>query len=210
MNFHEVRFPAAISFGSSGGVERRTEIVRLVNGSEERNTPWEQSRRRYDAGLGTRTLDDLDAVLAFFEARRGMLYGFRWKDWMDHKSCRPSEAPGHADQQIGTGDGARATFQLVKHYAPGLHGYGRRIAKPVAGTVEIAVDGGALTEGPDFSVDTSTGKVVLAAPPAAGADITAGFEFDVPVRFDTDVVEVNLAAFEAGEVPSIPIVEVRV
>ena len=210
MNFHEVRFPAAISFGSSGGVERRTEIVRLVNGFEERNTPWEQSRRRYDAGLGTRTLDDLDAVLAFFEARRGMLYGFRWKDWMDHKSCRPSEAPGDADQQIGTGDGATTVFQLVKHYAPGLHSYRRTITKPVAGTVAVAIDGAALSEGADFSVDTAAGKITLAVPPAVGADVTAGFEFDVPVRFDADAIEVNLAAFEAGEVPSIPIVEVRV
>ncbi|HUF56385.1 MAG TPA: DUF2460 domain-containing protein [Thermohalobaculum sp.] len=210
MNFHEVRFPAAISFGSSGGVQRRTEVVRLVNGYEERNTPWEQSRRRYDAGLGTRTLDDLDAVLAFFEARRGMLHGFRWKDWLDHKSCKPSEVPGDADQALGTGDGAETVFQLFKHYAPGLNGYRRTIAKPVAGTVLVAVDGAALSEGPDFSVDTATGRVTLAAAPAAGAAVTAGFEFDVPVRFDTDVVEVNLAAFEAGEVPSIPIVEVRV
>ena len=210
MNFHEVRFPAALSFGSSGGVQRRTEIVRLVNGHEERNTPWEQSRRRYDAGLGTRTLDDLDAALAFFEARRGMLYGFRWKDWLDHKSCRPSGTPGDEDQAIGTGDGAAKVFQLVKHYAPGLNGYQRTVAKPVAGTVRVAVDGAALGEGADFSVDTTTGQVTLAAAPAAGAVVTAGFEFDVPVRFDTDVVEVNLAAFEAGELPSIPIVEVRV
>ena len=210
MNFHEVRFPAAISFGSSGGVQRRTEVVRLVNGYEERNTPWEQSRRRYDAGLGTRTLDDLDAVLAFFEARRGMLYGFRWKDWLDHKSCRPSETPGEADQSIGTGDGAERVFQLVKHYAPGLNGYARTIAKPVAESVRVAIDGNALVEGPDFSVDVRTGQVTLATAPATGATVTAGFEFDVPARFDSDAIEVNLAAFEAGEVPSIPVVEVRV
>lgn len=210
MNFHEVRFPAAISFGSSGGVERRTEIVRLVNGFEERNTPWEQSRRRYDAGLGTRTLDDLDQVLAFFEARRGMLYGFRWKDWLDHKSCQPSGAPASTDQHIGTGDGAQTAFPLVKHYAPGLHGYARRITKPVAGTVSIAIDGTLQAEGSDFSVNTATGDVSFVAPPPAGASLTAGFEFDVPARFDTDVIEVNLAAFEAGEVPSIPVVEVRV
>ena len=210
MNFHEVRFPAAISFGSSGGVERRTEVVRLVNGFEERNTPWEQSRRRYDAGLGTRTFDDLDAVLAFFEARRGMLYAFRWKDWLDHKSCRPSETPSSTDQAIGTGDGATTMFRLVKHYAPGLHGYGRMITKPVAGTVAVAIEGADLAEGPEFSVDTTTGTLAFSTPPVAGAEITAGFEFDVPVRFDTDIVEVNLAAFEAGEVPAIPIVEVRV
>ena len=210
MDFHEVRFPAAISFGSSGGVERRTEVVRLVNGFEERNTPWEQSRRRYDAGLGTRTLDDLDAVLAFFEARRGMLHGFRWKDWLDHESCQPSGAPAATDQRIGTGDGAQAVFQLVKHYAPGLNGYARPIAKPIAGTVQVAIDGAVQAEGPDYAVGAASGEITFATAPAAGAAITAGFEFDVPVRFDTDVIEVNLAAFEAGEVPSIPVVEVRI
>ncbi|MEM1162087.1 MAG: DUF2460 domain-containing protein, partial [Pseudomonadota bacterium] len=97
MSFHETRFPAAISFGSSGGVERRTEIVALVNGFEERNSPWSQSRRRFDAGLGVRSLDDLAEVLTFFEARRGRLYGFRWKDWLDHKSGLPSAAPEPTD-----------------------------------------------------------------------------------------------------------------
>ena len=93
MNFHDVRFPAALSVGSSGGPERRTEIVTLSNGFEERNTPWAHSRRRYDAGLGVRSLDDLAEVVAFFEARHGQLHGFRWKDWADHKSCAPSAAP---------------------------------------------------------------------------------------------------------------------
>jgi len=105
MSFHDIRFPGAISLRSSGGVERRTEIVTLVNGFEERNTPWEQSRRRFDAGLGVQTLDDLAEVLSFFEARRGMLHGFRWKDWLDHKSCLPSGAVDPGDQPIGVGDG---------------------------------------------------------------------------------------------------------
>ena len=106
MNFHEVRFPAALSVGSSGGPERRTEIVTLKNGFEERNSPWAHSRRRYDAGLGVRSLDDLAELIAFFEARHGQLYGFRWKDWTDFKSCAPSAAPSSMDQAIGTGDGA--------------------------------------------------------------------------------------------------------
>lgn len=210
MSFHDVRFPAAISFGSSGGVERRTEIVTLANGHEERNTPWEQSRRRYDAGLGTRTLDDLDVVVAFFEARRGRLYGFRWKDWLDHKSCAPSAVPGPLDQYLGAGDGGRTTFPLLKHYVSGSAGFARPITKPVAGTVSVAVGGTALLSGTDFTVDSTTGELTLATAPASDEPVTAGFEFDVPVRFDTDVIEVNLAAFEAGEVPSVPVIEVRV
>lgn len=206
MSFHEVRFPAAISFGSSGGIERRTEIVTLANGFEERNTPWSQSRRRYDAGLGVRALEDLDEVLAFFEARRGMLYGFRWKDWLDHKSCPSSRSPDPTDQRIGIGDGTTRVFQLAKAYVPGPHAFIREIRKPVEGTVRVAAGG---IEAP-ATVDHATGEVTFAGPPAAGADVTAGFEFDVPVRFDADVIEVNLAAFEAGEIPSIPVVEVRV
>jgi uncharacterized protein (TIGR02217 family) len=210
MSFHEVRFPTAISFGSTGGVERRTEVIALVNGFEQRNTPWEQSRRRYDAGLGVQTLDDLETVLSFFEARRGMLNGFRWKDWLDHKSCAPSAEPGAPDQVLGTGDGAATAFQLAKTYAPGTHEFRREISKPVAGTVRVATDGAELVEGPGFVVDTVTGVVTFAVAPVAGAVVTAGFEFDVPVRFDTDVIEVNVAAFDAGEIPPIPVVEVRV
>lgn len=210
MNFHEVRFPAAISLGSAGGVERRTEVVTLANGFEERNTPWEQSRRRYDAGLGTRTLDDLDAVLAFFEARRGKLYGFRWKDWLDHKSCAPSGSVSASDQVLGLGDGARTEFQLVKVYSPGQNEFRRSITKPVVGTVVVAVDGAPAAAGSDFTVDALSGMVSFVMPPPAGSQVSAGFEFDVPVRFDTDVIEVNLAAFDAGDIPSIPIIEVRV
>lgn len=208
MAFHEVRFPASISFGSAGGIERRTEIVRLVNGFEERNTPWNASRRRYDAGLGVRALADLDAVLAFFEARRGMLHGFRWKDWLDHASSVPGQTPTPFDQVIGKGDGTRTAFQLSKTYEPGAHAFKRDIRKPVEGTVRIAVGGGETGTG--YAIDHGTGEIVFEAPVVPGAVVTAGFEFDVPVRFDTDVIEVNLAAFEAGEIPSIPVVELRV
>lgn len=210
MSFHEVRFPGAISFGSTGGVERRTEVVALVNGYEHRNTPWEQSRRRYDAGLGVRSLDDLAEVLAFFEARRGRLHGFRWKDWMDHKSGLPSAAPNVFDQAIGVGDGTATQFELIKVYSPGTNEFRRRITKPVAGTVQVAVDGVVQAEGTDFTVDMTTGLTTFAVAPAAGTTVTAGFEFDVPVRFDTDEVSVNVAAFEAGEIPSIPVIEVRI
>lgn len=210
MSIHDVRFPAAISFGSSGGVERRTEIVELVNGFEERNSPWSQSRRRFDAGIGVRSADDLHAVLSFFEARHGRLYGFRWKDWLDHKSCPPSAVVTPDDQVIGTGDGAASAFQLTKTYADTAGSYVRTITLPVPGSVRVAMGGSEMAEGPDFTVDFATGIVALAVPPPVDATITAGFEFDIPVRFDNDTIEVNLAAFEAGEIPSVPIIEVRV
>jgi uncharacterized protein (TIGR02217 family) len=212
MNFHDVRFPTAISFGSTGGPERRTEIVTLGSGAEERNTPWAASRRRYNAGYGLRSLDDLHETIAFFEARRGRLYGFRWKDRVDWKSCAPGAGLSPADQALGTGDGATANFQLVKTYASGGASYARTIAKPVAGTLRVAVGGIEKMPGTDFIVDTATGLVTFLpdAIPGAGAAVTAGFEFDVPVRFDTDFLEISLGAFEAGSIPNIPVVEVRV
>ena len=206
MNFHDTRFPIALSLGSSGGIERRTEIVSLVNGFEERNTPWELSRRRYDAGIGVRSLDDLDRLVAFFEARRGRLYGFRWRDAIDWKSCVPSAEISATDQSIGTGDGAESIFALTKTYGDAVASHVRPITKPVGDSVRVAVDG---VEVP-FGIDVTDGRVILATPPAAGAEVTAGFAFDVPVRFDTDLIEVNLTAFEAGEIPSVPVVEVRV
>ena len=206
MAFHDVRFPADLSFGSVGGPERRTEIVTLANGHEERNTPWADSLRRYDAGLGMRSLDDVAVLTAFFEARAGQLHAFRWKDWADYKSCAPSRVPTDEDQEIGTGDGARTAFRLRKRYASGPYAYVREIRKPVGGTVLVAVDGAEAT---GWSCDHATGTVTFDAPPADGTVVTAGFEFDVPVRFDVDRIAVSVDSFEAGQVPDVPVVEVR-
>ncbi len=210
MNFHEVRFPTALSFGSAGGPERRTEIVSLSNGFEERNSPWAQSRRRYDAGLGMRSLDDLSEAFAFFEARRGQLFGFRWKDWTDFKSCLPSDEFGPRDQEFGVGDGVEQVFPLLKNYRSGDFVYSRQISKPVEGRVSVALGGDTLEEGEHFAMDYATGVVNFFEAPGLDAILTAGFEFDVPVRFDTDRIEASSGAFSAGEIPSIPVVEVRV
>lgn len=209
MAFHEIRFPANLSFGSVGGPERRTEIVALANGFEERNTPWAHSRRRYDAGLGLRSLDDVETLIAFFEARTGQLHAFRWKDWSDFKSCSPSGVPGSQDQLIGTGDGVEMVFQLQKTYVSGLQSYTRPIRKPVSGTVRVAVADDPKIEGLEYTVNVETGQVAFALPPNLGTRITAGFEFDVPVRFETDVIQTSVASFQAGDVPAVPIVEVR-
>jgi uncharacterized protein (TIGR02217 family) len=206
MTFHEIRFPTAIAFHSSGGPERKTEIVVLGSGFEERNAVWANSRRKYDAGYGVKTLDDIHAVIAFFEARMGRLYGFRFKDFADFKSCSPGADVAPVDQVIGTGDGTATTFQLVKAYVSGANSWTRQIVKPVAGSVRVAVAGSELTSG--WSVDTTTGIVTFATAPAAAAAIAAGFEFDTPVRFDTDSLSVNLSDFAAGDIPSIPIVEI--
>lgn len=210
MNFHEVRFPASLSFGSVGGPERRTDIVTLANGFEERNTPWAHSRRRYDAGLGMRSLDDVEKLIAFFEARGGQMFGFRWKDWSDFKSGRASGETAFGDQVIGVGDGHQSAFTLTKTYQSGAFSYVRPITKPVVGSVRIGLEQDQMQEGVDYQVDDTTGLVIFVQPPAETVRITAGFEFDVPVRFDTDRIQTSVASFQAGTVPNVPVVEVRV
>ncbi len=205
--FHEVTFPLDVALGASGGPERRTDVVLLGSGREERNARWAHSRRRYDAGYGVKSLAGLQAVVAFFEERRGRLHGFRFRDRLDHASCRPDAAPSPTDQPIGTGDGETSAFALAKTYGLGPGAYVRPIAKPVAGSVRVAVAG---VETVAFTLDATSGTVTLASPPPDGAAVTAGFLFDVPVRFDTDRLDVNLTSFAAGEIPSIPLVEIRV
>jgi uncharacterized protein (TIGR02217 family) len=204
MSFHEVSLPARLAFGSTGGVERRTEVVTLASGHERRSTPWASGRRRYLIGSGLRSLDDMAALTAFFEARQGRLYGFRFRDFADFKSCLPGAEPGPGDQAIGTGDGEATQFPLTKAYGDTL----RRIAKPIEGTVRVAVDGIEASEG--WSVDVTTGEVTFATAPDDGAEITAGFRFDTPVRFDADRLEITLETFGSGRMVAMPLIEIRI
>lgn len=110
---------------------------------------------------------------------------------------------------IGQGDGVRVVFHLAKTYRSGMETYVRPIAKPVPGTVRVGLAGLAQVEGVQFEVDAVTGAVHFAAPPDVGVAVTAGFEFDVPVRFDTDRIQTSVASFKAGDVPSVPVVELR-
>src|SRR5690606_9307305 len=192
-----------ISRGAVGGPERRTEVVVLGSGHEERNSRWADSRRSYNAGYGIKALDDLYAVISFFEERRGRLYGFRWRDHSDWKSCPPSQVPAATDQLIGTGDGTTAIFQLTKTYGSAHAPWRREVKKPVAGSVIVAVDGVIQTEDVAFTVDSTSGLVTFQPGhiPQPGSKVTAGFLFDVPVRFDTDKLEINLQGFRHGAIP---------
>lgn len=211
MSFHDVRFPTAISRNAQGGPERRTDVVVLGSGYEERNSRWADSRRSYNAGYGVKSLDDLYQIIAFFEERRGRLHAFRWRDPMDWKSSPPNSATSPLDQVIGTGTGTLAIFQLKKTYGSAFAPWARDIKKPVADTVKIAVAGIEQTAGTAFTLDTATGIVTFLAGhiPASGQSVTASYEFDVPARFDTDKLEINLSGFTSGVIPSVPVVEVR-
>jgi uncharacterized protein (TIGR02217 family) len=198
MSFHEISLPARLAFGSTGGVERRTEVVTLASGFERRSTPWAEGRRRWLIGANLRSLADMAELVAFFEARAGRLFGFRFRDFMDFRSCAPGAEPAPTDQAIGTGDGETTAFQLAKGE--------RVIRKPVPGSLVVAVDGVVVAA----EVDATTGVVTLAEAPAEGAAVTAGFLFDVPVRFDADRIDVTLESFDAGRMAAVPLVEIRV
>lgn len=206
--FHETQFPARISYGAKGGPRRLTQVVSLKSGYEERNQSWQHSRRKYDAGLGLRSMADLHDVLDFWEARRGQLYGFRWKDWADYKSS-PGRSPiANTDQILGAGDGTNKIFQLVKRYTDAGFEYVRPIRKPVVGTVVVARNGVAAPTG--WTLDSTTGLITFTTAPAAGVVVTAGYEFDVPVRFEKDELDISVDAFEAGSIPSVNVIEIRV
>ena len=206
-DFHDVSFPLSLAFGASGGPSRTTEITRLASGAEHRNAPHANSRRRYNVSTAVKSLDEYYDLIRFFEARFGQLYSFRFRDPMDYKSCKPSETIAAIDQVIGEGDGVSTEFYLEKNYADIAAGYARRITKPVPDSVKIALDGGLILP-VNYAVDALTGTVTFNSPPALGQVISAGCEFDVPVRFDTDQIDVSLEAFGAGQSVSIPLIEV--
>lgn len=207
MLYDDVRFPTAISRGASGGPERRTDVVSTASGKEERNSRWSHSRRKFNVGFGIKSVVQLQTVIDFFEARRGRLHGFRFKDYTDFKSCGPAATPARTDQLIGTGNGSTASFQLSKNYGVPSRAYARLIHAPIIASLLVAVNGTASTA---YTVN-DTGLITFnpGSIPANLATVTAGFEFDVPVRFDTDEITVNLTHFEAGEIPDIPLVEVK-
>lgn len=204
-DFVETRFPTAISMGSLGGPSRQTQIVVFGSGYEARNARWLNSRRVYDIGYGLHSENDIHTVIEFFEARNGRLVGFRFKDWTDFKSCPPRDSISPTDQSLGTGAVSVGVFQLRKAYTSGGVTWYRTIKKPVAGTTRVALNGVEQLSG--WTVDTTTGEVTFAANPGPGVAVTAGFEMDTPVRFDTDKLEINMAEWAASKLQSIPLIE---
>ncbi|MCU0842917.1 MAG: DUF2460 domain-containing protein [Thiobacillaceae bacterium] len=204
------RFPDDISYGSRGGPGWATTVIETDSGSEVRNQRWSYPRHEYDVAFGINTLARLEALLKYFHVVAGMAIGFRYKDWMDYKSCDRADTPAATDCAIGTGTGALTTFQLVKVYTQGAYTRSRRILKPVAGTVLIAVDGAEKSAGTHYNVDPSDGRIVFTTGniPTAGQAVTAGFEFDVPVRFAVDRLSINLNDYNSGAA-QVPLIELK-
>lgn len=201
MTFHNVRFPEDISFGSAGGPEYSTDVVITHGGYEQRNSNWAQARARYNVAHGVKTQTQIDALIAFFRARKGRAYGFRFKDWADYQAI---------GQSLGTGDGAETDFQLVKHYTSGAVTETRGLTKPVVDSISIFVDAVEQEEGVDYTVNYTTGMVTFSVAPADDAAVMADFEFDVPVRFDTDRLSASLDTYGSNSWSDIPLIEIKV
>lgn len=200
MAFIETRFPVDIAYGSTGGPEYSTDIVVTQGGFEQRNANWSQARARYNVAHGVKTQTQLNTLIAFFRARKGRADGFRFKDWTDYRVT---------GQLIGTGNGTAVAFSLCKTYSSGTSTEVRSITKPVAGTVNI-YENSVLQSGSAYSVNTTTGVVTFVSAPANGVLVTADFEFDIPVRFDTDRLAATLDSYGSYSWNDIPLVEVRV
>ncbi len=198
MAFVETRFPVDIAYGSSGGPEYSTDIVETAAGYEQRNINWAQARGRYNVAHGVKTQNQLDALIAFFRARKGRAEGFRFKDWADYKATA---------SLLGVGDDSQTHFQLVKLYASGGVTESRVVRKPVLGTVQVYLNNVLQLSG--FSVDYAQGTITFISAPASGVQVTADFEFDVPVRFDTDRLSASLDQYGIHSWNQIPLVEIR-
>ncbi len=202
--FDDVDFPIAL--GRLAQVEPgfSTAIVTTASGHEQRNADWASARMRYDAGPGVRSEADVATLIAFFRARRGAARAFRFRDPFDNSSNGMMGTPGATDQPLGSGDGVRTRFALVKKYGA-TDPETRVVTRPVAASVRVAVAGSEVFTG--WTLDGET--VVFTVAPASGLSVSAGFRFDVPVRFAEDRLGVALHGFLAGEAASVPLIEVR-
>lgn len=193
-DFHDVRFPLHLAFGTRGGPARPTDILQLANGTETRNAKTRHSRRQYNAVAGLKSSADAIELLEFYESRNGPLHGFRFRDPLDNE----------AESKLGRGTGGIRNFDLIKSYGAAPYSYVRRITKPVEGSVRAFIDDVETS----VSVDYQRGIIQFETPPYLGAVITASFDFDVPVRFASESLDIVLDDFGAAQIQDIPLIEI--
>jgi uncharacterized protein (TIGR02217 family) len=207
VDFDDISFPVDISLNSVAGPEFSTDVTETAGGFEKRNQNWSGARLRFNVAAGVRTQVDYEEVLTFFRGRAGRARGFRFQDWSDYKSCAVFDSQAHTDQVLGVGDGAKQFFQLQKSYVSGPSTDVRKITRPVSGSVTIGLGG--ILQASGWTVDLDTGIVTFATPPGAGVAVSAGFQFDVPARFDIDRLEPVHLFVGAVQLPDLPVVEIR-
>lgn len=200
MAFHDVQLNVDVERGAKGGPRFNTTVIGFGSGFEQRNQEWEFARGEWDLSYGVQTKDDYSTLIEFFVARRGRAHGFRFKDWSDFEALTP--------QQLGVGDDAETDFQLVKLYTDVASTYTRNITRPVTITVQVFIDDVLQTLTTDYTIEP-LGIIRFLTAPAGAEVVTATFEFDLPVRFDIDKMDVQLEWYNAGELPDITVLEIR-
>jgi uncharacterized protein (TIGR02217 family) len=193
------RFPDDIAYGATGGPEFATSVVATASGYEQRNINWSAARGRWDVASGLKKQTQLDTLIAFFRARKGRATGSGSRTGRIIRRLRRHSARATA---------TITTFQLIRTYSSGGNTDVRTITKPVAGTVKVYLAG--VLQASGWSVNTTTGVITFATAPANGVAVSADYEFDVPVRFDTDRMAVTIEQINLHQWSGIPIVEIRV
>lgn len=205
MAFDSVRLPDFVERGASGGPRFKTTVLTLSSGFERRNSDWSQTRGEWDVGYGIQSVKPLREVINFFYARNGRARAFRFKDWTDYQLER---------QSIGQTDTTTNTFQVFRRYESGAVGFNRILTKIVAGTVSVWVNDVAINEGPgadEYQIDVETGIVTLGGTLSGqdGTEVEVACEFDVPVRFANDALDITADLADVVGILQIPIIEIR-
>ena len=197
MSFLEIRFPESIAFNSSSILEFNTTIIKAKNGYEQRNINWNSNKMKFNIINGIKTKAELDELITFFRNVKGAGYGFRFKDFTDYQA---------ENQYIGVGDGETKEFQLIKAYRVSDNiVYYRKITKPVISTVRVFIND---IESKDFNIDLTTGLITLNTAPEINVSVKSNFEFDVPVRFENDIMEITMNSINSGNVKEITLIEI--
>ena len=194
------QFPECVSYGSSGGPGFKTGIFEVDSGLTQTEIQWERIRARYNANFDHVPPEDIARVEDFFYGMKGKAIAFRYKDWSDYTI---------SNQNFMVGDGVTTSFQIFKRYTSGGFTYDRMIKAPRSGSYAVALNGAQLILDQDYWVNELAGTIVFrnAPPPDALGTIIQG-EFDVPVRFDTDTLDVSFDEFRQLNVSSLPMIEV--
>lgn len=202
--FLETQFPTSISYGARGGACFSTDITTSFSGYEQRNINWNRSRAKYNISLSNKTKEEIKEVINFFYNVYGKAIGFRFKDWLDYKSD-PNEL-------IANCNGTQRIFPLIKTYSifNTNKTYTKLITKPVKTTVQLYLDNLEQFEDETYTLDYTTGLITFDTIPSSGSILTANFEFDIPVRFDTDELIISSDDLNCNSWSSINLVELRV
>lgn len=204
IEFDEVRFPEDVSYGSSGGPTFKTQVFESYRGYEKRNIDWKSPIMEFNVAYGIKTTEQMHAVIDFFTARQGRLRGFRYKNWANYQVV---------NDNIAIGDGVNNRLPLIRTYGVAATQTYKRLYKIVQGTVTgVRIGASVLVEGVDYNIDYNSGEIIFKSNVAVGEGIPvkcSNLEFDEPVRFDVDSIQIVIDAFNSNTLSRLPLVGIR-